>query len=208
MIKNKEKIMDEWVNNKNSGKNKRLKTPSFEQIDQKLYKWFISVRSKNLPISGPILQIEAMKLAEKMNVKDFNALNGWFDKFKKMHAIVWKQANWEKYNKYVEENINRVKSTIENYIRFIKLIKTSATKAIPRGHRKNYIPCWTKECEKLLDEYEQNNSEISANRLINLLDEKRRKRWISSVEELDFTRSSRKSWSLLKKLGTANPVRK
>lgn len=80
-IKNKEKIMDEWVNSKNSGKSKRLKTPSFEQIDQKLYEWFISVRSKNLPISGPILQTEAMKLAEKMNVKDFKALNGWLEKF-------------------------------------------------------------------------------------------------------------------------------
>jgi hypothetical protein len=32
--KNKEKIMDEWVNSKNSGKSKRVKTPSFEQIDQ------------------------------------------------------------------------------------------------------------------------------------------------------------------------------
>ncbi|KAL4098198.1 hypothetical protein QTP88_022846 [Uroleucon formosanum] len=51
-IKNKEKIMDEW-----------------------LYEWFVSVWSKNLPISGPIIQTEAMKLAEKMNVKDFKASN-------------------------------------------------------------------------------------------------------------------------------------
>jgi len=94
-IKNKEKIMDEWVNSKNSGKSKRVKTPSFEQIDQKLYEWFVSVRSKNLPISGPIIQTEAMKLAEKMNVKDFKASNGWLEKFKKRHDIVWKQVNGE-----------------------------------------------------------------------------------------------------------------
>ncbi|KAL4126215.1 hypothetical protein QTP88_010441 [Uroleucon formosanum] len=74
-IKNKENIMDEWVNSKNSGKSKRVKTPSFEQIDEKLYEWFVSVRSKNLPISGPIIQTEAIKLAEKMNVKDFKASN-------------------------------------------------------------------------------------------------------------------------------------
>ncbi|XP_027850980.1 tigger transposable element-derived protein 4-like [Aphis gossypii] len=94
-IKNKEKIMDEWVNSKNSGKSKRVKTPSFEQIDQKLYEWFVSVRSKNLPISGPIIQTEAMKLAEKMNVKDFKASNGWLEKFKKRHDIVWKQVSGE-----------------------------------------------------------------------------------------------------------------
>ncbi|KAL4152706.1 hypothetical protein QTP88_000539 [Uroleucon formosanum] len=92
-IKNKEKIMDEWVNSKNSGKSKRVKTPSFEQIDQKLYEWFVSVRSKNLPISGPIIQTEAMKLAEKMNVKDFKASNGWLEEFKKRHDIVWKQVS-------------------------------------------------------------------------------------------------------------------
>jgi len=80
-IKNKEKIMDEWINRKISGKIKRVKTPSFEQIDQKLYEWFISVRSKKLPISGPILQTEAMQLAEKMNVKDFKASNGWLERF-------------------------------------------------------------------------------------------------------------------------------
>ncbi|XP_025407826.1 tigger transposable element-derived protein 6-like [Sipha flava] len=94
-IKNKEKIMDEWVNSKNSGKSKRVKTPSFEQIDQKLYEWFVSVRSKNLPISGPIIQTKAMKLAEKMNVKDFKASNGWLEKFKKRHDIVWKQVSGE-----------------------------------------------------------------------------------------------------------------
>ncbi|CAI6369824.1 unnamed protein product, partial [Macrosiphum euphorbiae] len=71
-IKNKDKIMDEW-----------------------LYEWFVSVRSKNLPISGPIIQTEAMKLAEKMNVKDFKASNGWLEKFKKWHDIVWKQVSGE-----------------------------------------------------------------------------------------------------------------
>lgn len=87
--------MDEWVNSKNSGKSKRVKTPSFEQIDQKLYEWFASVCSKNLPISGPIIQTEAMKLAEKMNVNDFKASNGWLEKFKKRHDIVWKQVSGE-----------------------------------------------------------------------------------------------------------------
>lgn len=119
-----------------------------------------------------------------------------------------RKANWDKYTKYIEENINRIKPMAINYKRFTSLIKTAATKAIPRGHRKNYIPCWTKECEKLLNEYEQNNNEVSANHLINLLDEERRKRWVSAVEELDFTRSSRKSWTLLRKLGAAHPIRK
>ncbi|VVC25572.1 DDE superfamily endonuclease domain [Cinara cedri] len=37
--------MDEWVNSRDSGKSKRLKTPSFEQIDQKLYEFMVYQRS-------------------------------------------------------------------------------------------------------------------------------------------------------------------
>jgi len=39
--------------------------------------------------------------------------------------------------------------------------------------------------------------------LIGLLDEERRKRWLEAMDNLDFTHSSRESWSLLRKLGAA-----
>lgn len=38
-----------------------------------------------------------------------------------------RKANWDKYTKYVEENINRINPTTINYTRFIKLIKTAAS---------------------------------------------------------------------------------
>jgi hypothetical protein len=53
-----------------------VKTHSFEEIDQKLYEWIISIWSKNLLTSGTILQTKAMKLAEKMNIKDLQTSNG------------------------------------------------------------------------------------------------------------------------------------
>jgi len=108
----------------------------------------------------------------------------------------------------MEDNINRIPHIPENYLRFVKLIKKAATTAVPRGHRQNYIPCWNKECELLLQEYEQSGSEVTANRLMVLLDEKRRNRWTSAMEGMDYTHSSRKSWALLRKLGAAQPSRK
>jgi len=70
---------------------------------------------------------------------------------------------------------------------------------MPRMHRENYIICFTQEYEKLILEYEQDNSEATTNRILGLLDEKSdsggRQLWI----EFDFNHSNRKRWALLRK---------
>jgi len=108
-----------------------------------------------------------------------------------------RKADWAKYTTYIEENINRIEPIPYNYDKFTKLLKTAAWKAMPTGHIQNYIPSWSKECEKLLNEYEQTQSDITADQLIRLLDEERRQRWVKAMEEMDFSHSSRKSWDLL-----------
>ncbi|VVC41949.1 Hypothetical protein CINCED_3A022179 [Cinara cedri] len=116
-----------------------------------------------------------------------------------------RKANWFAFSKYVEENINRIKPETTNYIRYAKLLKTAAKKSISRGHRHSYTPCWMEECDVILNEYEKVGTEVNVNRLIGLLDEERRKGWLKAMDNLDFTHSSRESWSLLMKLGTAQP---
>lgn len=37
-----------------------------------------------------------------------------------------RKADWFAFSKYVEENINRIKPETDNYIRFVKLLKTAA----------------------------------------------------------------------------------
>jgi len=76
------------------------------------------------------------------------------------------KAKWSVYTKYVEENINRIKPIPENYARFIKLIKTAAVKSILKGHRHNYTPCWSKECESFFHKYEKDGNDVTTNRLI------------------------------------------
>lgn len=133
-----------------------------------------------------------------------------FPRINKPEMARWnlRKAIWPNFTKYMEENINRIPPIPENYLRFVKLIKKAASLAIPRGHRQNYIPCWSKECDSLLREYDETGNEVTANRLIALLDEERRNRWITAMGEMDYTHSSRKSWSLLRKLGAAQPTRK
>lgn len=46
----------------------------------------------------PILQTEAMKVVDKMNIKDFKATNVRLETFKKRYGIVWKQVSSEANN--------------------------------------------------------------------------------------------------------------
>ncbi|XP_060855630.1 tigger transposable element-derived protein 4-like [Metopolophium dirhodum] len=122
-IKNKDKLMEQWVSCKNSGKSKRVVSVGYEQVERDLYRWFINCRSKSLPISGPIIQTEATKLAEKLGISDFKASNGWLDRFKRRHNIVCKQINGE------ANDVNQ--DTVENWKRkLLVLIKGYEAKDI------------------------------------------------------------------------------
>ena len=64
-----------------------------EQIMMKLKKkildWFRKARSKNIPVTEPMLQEKARQIAEALDLsqEDFKASNGWLDRFKNRNGI-------------------------------------------------------------------------------------------------------------------------
>ena len=66
-----------------------------------------------------------------------------------------------------------------------------------------YTPCMDEESRALLEEYEKSGDPDIADHLIESLDAARRARWEESTAQLNFTHSSRKSWSLLRRLGAS-----
>lgn len=83
--------------------------------------------------------------------------------------------------------------------------KKAATVSIPRGYRQEYIPCWTAESDRLYDEFCRSGDPDVADDLLHSLDNSRNEKWMKSVQEMNFTHSSRKSWSLIRRLGAATP---
>lgn len=91
-----------------------------------------------------------------------------------------------------------------DYTTFTRIVKNAAKKSIPRGYRKEYVPCWTEESTRLYNEFEASGDTEIADDLLQYLDNARRQRWMDSVEKMDFKHSSRKAWSLLRRVGASN----
>lgn len=66
-----------------------------ETLDERVYSWFSVCRSKNLPVSGPMLQTQARKTAEILGMADFVATNGWLESFRRRHNIGFKTLSGE-----------------------------------------------------------------------------------------------------------------
>ena len=87
-------------------------------------------------------------------------------------------------------------------------IMKAAHFSIPRGFRPRYIPCLDEECQVLLDQLEETGNTEVADHLIESFDAARCRRWEETTKQMNFTKSSRNSWSLIRRLGAAqNPPR-
>lgn len=85
LLKNKECLMKAYEANVIDSK--RLKKCEKDDLDQALLKWFIQQRNSRLPITGPIMKIQAEKFADQLGYTNFSCSNGWLHRFKQRHNI-------------------------------------------------------------------------------------------------------------------------
>lgn len=74
---------------------KKLKKCDKTDVDAALLSWFKVQRSAGLPISGPILKVQAEKFAAQLGYKEFKCNNGWIDRFKNRNNIVYAKVSGE-----------------------------------------------------------------------------------------------------------------
>ena len=63
----KDEILKDYESNLN-GNITRVRGPQHEEIDKALLDWFQKARSKNIPVTGPMLQEKATRIAEALEV--------------------------------------------------------------------------------------------------------------------------------------------
>jgi hypothetical protein len=88
IAKDREQIKKQFLDGSNLQQKyiKRRKT-GYEDLNQFVWEWYSAARSKNIPLTGKMLQEKAIMLSLEMGLDDFTASNGWLHAFQVRHNI-------------------------------------------------------------------------------------------------------------------------
>ena len=119
IFKAAESIKNEFLALERAPSSKRKEKQSeFSEINRRLIDWFRLARSKNIPISGSLLQEKAKTIAVNLNISEFHASNGWLESFRKKNGIKFGQICGEAASvcqETIENWKNRISIKIEGY---------------------------------------------------------------------------------------------
>ncbi|KAM3911403.1 tigger transposable element-derived protein 4-like isoform 1-T2 [Leptodactylus fuscus] len=87
-LANREHYLRQWQENVNENSRRRRWQP-YEEVNKALLDWLYHVRSEHFPISGPMLQEKALHIAAQLGFHHFHASNGWLNRFRTRHNIVF-----------------------------------------------------------------------------------------------------------------------
>ena len=90
----------------------------------------------------------------------------------------------------MDQNIDEVNATPEDYEKFVGIIRMASSKHIPRGWKTNFIPGLTDEWNTLYEAYQEQyrfnplgDGTIDArNKLIELMAEQKKERWLQTTQ--------------------------
>lgn len=62
----------------------------FNDLNKMVYETFLKLRENDICVNGTVLKMIGKKVASKLSIKDFCASNGWLDRFKSRHNLLFK----------------------------------------------------------------------------------------------------------------------
>ena len=85
----KEKIIETWKQGVCGSDRKYIKARNcaFKDVNELVWEWFTIARSKNIPITGRLIQEKALMFSEERNEDGFKASNGWLEAWRKRYSV-------------------------------------------------------------------------------------------------------------------------
>ena len=74
ILKNQDSIARDYETNAPAAR-KCLHCPQYKDVDSTLYEWDSLARQRLVPVTGPMLQEEALIIVSNLGIKDFKASN-------------------------------------------------------------------------------------------------------------------------------------
>jgi hypothetical protein len=93
--KNRDAILKFWKENCSNGRERKLLKTDNEAFISSLYDFFRNVTQWTSLFSGPMLRTKAKEIAQRLEVENFQALNGWLESFRTSHNINFKLLSGE-----------------------------------------------------------------------------------------------------------------
>ena len=88
IVKDREDIMRKWEEGERcTAKYSKPRAIGYEDLDKIMWEWFIRARSKNIPVSGRMIQEKALMYAQELGHLSFTGSNGWLDRWQKRHNV-------------------------------------------------------------------------------------------------------------------------
>ena len=87
ILQNKDAIIASYESSASPVQQKRILVGKYTNVNEALWDWYLRCRNSNIPISGPMLQEEALLISEKLGITGFSASNGCLESFKKQNGI-------------------------------------------------------------------------------------------------------------------------
>lgn len=87
IVRSEKEIISAYEGGLYKDKRKRMKQPSYPDVEKALPEWFKNVRSINVPVNGPLLAEKARYFAEQLGYENLKASNGFLDRFKERQGI-------------------------------------------------------------------------------------------------------------------------
>ena len=73
----------------------RLRKGSYPNLDNAILKWLVIVSGRDVTVSALVLKTRAKEFSEQMNVKNFQAYDGWLGHCNKRHNVSFKAVSGE-----------------------------------------------------------------------------------------------------------------
>ena len=87
--------MGDWRGENGDKKYAKKRRCMYEDMNAAVWDWFCDARSRNIRISGVMIQEKAVLLSMSFGYNDFTGLNGWLDGWKARHNIRCSVLNGE-----------------------------------------------------------------------------------------------------------------